>query len=143
MKILFSVSFLLIFLSGCQPLIRITPDETLIGVGSASISAQTGITLEEKQFKAMRASKLEAYRELAEQVYGLRITGKLEVDEQSLNQDSTKGDVDGVIRAAEVITSYPVGDTYVTELKLDLDKMRLMEDFGEIQQVPKNSVIIF
>ena len=143
MKILFSVSFLLIFLSGCQPLIRITPDETLIGVGSASISAQTGITLEEKQFKAMRASKLEAYRELAEQVYGLRITGKIEVDEQSLNQDSTKGDVDGVIRAAEVITSYPVGDTYVTELKLDLDKMRLMEDFGEIQQVPKSSVIIF
>lgn len=143
MKILFSVSFLLILLSGCQPLIRITPDETLIGVGSASISAQTGITLEEKQFKAMRASKLEAYRELAEQVYGLRITGRLEVDEQSLNQDSTKGDVDGVIRAAEVITSYPVGDTYVTELKLDLDKMRLMEDFGEIQQVPKSSVIIF
>ncbi len=143
MRNIFAVVVTLFFSVGCQPLIKITPDDILIGVGAASISIQEGITPEEKQFKAMRASKLEAYRELAEQVYGLRISGKLNTNKQLLETDVSKGDVEGVIRAAEVITSYPVGDTYVTELRLDLNKMKSMEEFGEVLKVPRNNTIIF
>lgn len=138
--------FLLIivaFLVACQPLNKIRSDSILMAVGSASISAQKGSTLEEKQFKAMRASKLEAYKELSEQVYGLRVSGTMQIDDQSLSGDKTRGAVEGIIRAAEVISSYPVGDSYVTELQLNLQKMQSMKQYGESFHVPRDNSIIF
>ncbi|MCF9378509.1 flagellar assembly lipoprotein FlgP, partial [Vibrio parahaemolyticus] len=32
---------------------------------------------------------------------------------------------------------YKVGDSYVTELRLDIRKMDKMRDYGEVQQVPE------
>ena len=53
-----------------------TPDTfpVLTATGFAPIDAQPGETPQHKDLAAMRASKLEAYRELAEQVYGQRIS---------------------------------------------------------------------
>ncbi|MFD2180287.1 LPP20 family lipoprotein [Veronia pacifica] len=132
-----------IFLTACQPLTQMHSNEVLSAVGSASISAQDGRTIEEKRFKAMKASKLEAYRELSEQVYGYRVSGEMEVDRERLGVDRVDGAVDGVIRGAEVLSSYPVGDTYVTEMQLDLSKMKKMMAYGDVQSVPKQSTVIF
>lgn len=133
----------LFVLTACQPLSQLRQENILTAVGSASISAQRGSTLEEKQFKAMRASKLDAYKELSEQIYGLRVSGTIQIDDERLSNDKTSGAVDGVIRAAEVISSYPVGDNYVTELKVDLRKMQNMKQFGESFNVPQSNIIIF
>ncbi|RXJ72890.1 flagellar biosynthesis protein FlgP [Veronia nyctiphanis] len=130
-------------LSACQPLSQMTPMEVLTAVGTASISAQDGKTLEEKRFKAIKASKLEAYRELSEQIYGFRVSGEMEIDKERLGIDKANGEVDGIIRGAEVIASYPVGDSYVTEMRLDLRKMKKMMEFGEVQSVPRNTSILF
>lgn len=130
-------------LTACQPLRQIRSEDLLTAVGTASVSAQRGTTIEEKQFKAMRASKLDAYKELAEQVYGLRISGNALIDDQRLSEDRTRGAFDGIIRAAEVISSYPVGDSYVTELQLDLRKMERMKQYGESFYVPRDDAIIF
>ncbi len=54
-----------------------------------------------------------------------------------LGVESTTGAVDGVIRGAEVVRSYKVGDSYVTELLLDIDKMNRLRDYGEIRRVPE------
>ena len=128
---------LLLMLVGCQPFGVMRQDDWLTSVGYASISEQRGRNQEEKQVRAMRASKIDAYRELAEQVYGLRVSGRADLKNQRLGTELTSGEVDGVIRGAEVVRSYKVGDSYVTELRLDIRKMNKLRDYGEIQQVPE------
>lgn len=120
---------------GCQPLSPMHDDRYLTAVGYASISEQTGKSIEEQRVRAMRASKIDAYRELAEQVYGMRVSGRADLIDQKLGTETTSGAVDGVIRGAEVVRSYNVGDSYVTELRLDVDKMDRLRDYGEVQQV--------
>ena len=127
----------LLLLIGCQPLQTMRADDFIQAVGYASISEQRGRDQEEKQVRAMRASKIDAYRELAEQVYGLRISGRADLQDQRLGTELTFGAVDGVIRGAEVIRSYKVGDSYVTELRLDIRKMDRLRNYGEVQQVPE------
>ena len=108
---------LLLMLVGCQPFGVMRQDDWLTSVGYASISEQRGRNQEEKQVRAMRASKIDAYRELAEQVYGLRVSGRADLKNQRLGTELTSGEVDGVISGAEVVRSYKVGDSYVTELR--------------------------
>ncbi|KOO02223.1 flagellar assembly lipoprotein FlgP [Vibrio nereis] len=134
-KLLLLVTVLIMV--GCQPLGTMRPDDWLTSVGYASISEQKGRNEEEKQVRAMRASKIDAYRELAEQVYGMRVSGRASLQDQRLGTELTSGAVDGVIRGAEVVRSYKVGDSYVTELRLDIQKMDRLRDYGEVQQVPE------
>ncbi|MGC9423189.1 MULTISPECIES: flagellar assembly lipoprotein FlgP [Vibrio] len=128
---------LTLLMSGCQPLQSMRSDDWLTAVGYASISEQRGRDDEEKQVRAMRASKIDAYRELAEQIYGMRISGRADLQDQRLGTELTSGAVDGVIRGAEVVRSYKVGDSYVTELRLDIRKMDRLRSYGEVQQVPE------
>lgn len=89
-------------------------------VGYAPINAQPGDSSEIKSIMAMRASKLDAYRELAEQVYGHQIKGKSDVSNMIATDDKLRTKVQGVIRGARIVKSYPVGDTYATEVELDM-----------------------
>ncbi|CAH0525140.1 LPP20 family lipoprotein [Vibrio hippocampi] len=128
---------------GCAP-ISVMKQNTLTAVGYASISEQSGKNEGEQQVRAMRASKIDAYRELAEQVYGLRVSARADLQDQRLGVELTSGAVDGVIRGAQVVRSYKVGDSYVTELVLDIDKMDRLRDYGEIQTVSeKKRVSLF
>ncbi|WP_299016062.1 flagellar biosynthesis protein FlgP [uncultured Photobacterium sp.] len=135
---------LVIFLlAGCQPLTQIRNEDLITAVGYASISEQRGRTIEEKRVRAMRASKIDAYRELTEQVYGMRISARAGMEDQQLGIENTDGAVDGIIRGAEVLRSYPVGDSYVTEMQLDLRKMDRMKQHGEVYHVPTNQETLF
>jgi hypothetical protein len=58
------------------------------------------------------------------------------VQNQRLYDEETFGAVDGVVRGAEVVRTYTVGDSYVTELRLDINKMDMLRDYGEVQHVP-------
>lgn len=97
-KVIFLIAALL--LVGCQPLQTMRPDDFLVAVGYASISEQKGRNEEEKRIRAMRASKIDAYRELAEQVYGMRVSGRAELEDQRLGTELTSGAVDGVSSSA-------------------------------------------
>lgn len=130
------VLILILFLSGCVPFAEMREQNVIHAVGYASINDQMGRSKEEKSIKAMRASKIDAYRELTEQVYGMRISGQIQTRNQKLGTENTTGAVDGIIRAAKVVKSYPVGDSYVTEMSLDLDKMEEMKRHGEVHSVP-------
>ncbi|MGF1749526.1 flagellar biosynthesis protein FlgP [Vibrio cionasavignyae] len=130
------MAFAMMLMVGCTPISALNQNN-LTAVGYASISEQSGRTEEEKQVRAMRASKIDAYRELAEQVYGLRVSARADLQDQKLGVESTTGAVDGVIRGAEVVRSYKVGDSYVTELLLDIEKMDRLRDYGEIRRVPE------
>ncbi len=96
----------------------------LTAVGYAPIGSQMGVNDAEKNIMAMKASKLDAYRELAEQVYGQRINGKQSLANMVINNAQLQASVEGVIRGAKVVKAYPVGDdTYATELQLDMQQV--------------------
>ncbi|MGO1297186.1 MAG: LPP20 family lipoprotein [Vibrio sp.] len=132
------VMFALLTLVGCQPLTAMHKPVYLNAVGYATISEQKGHDDHEKQVRAMRASKMDAYKELAEQVYGVRVSGRANVLDQRLGLEETKNSVDGIIRGAEVVRSYKVGDSYVTEMRVNIEVMSKLQGFGEIQKVPDN-----
>lgn len=100
----------------------IEPDSypTISAIGYAPISAQKGADKSSKMLMALKASKLDAYRELTEQVYGQKVDGGQTLSNLVLQNTHLGSSVQGVIRGAKVIKSYPVGDdTYATELALD------------------------
>ena len=96
----------------------------LKAVGYAPINSQMGGNSNEKTLMAMKASKLDAYKELAEQVYGQKIDGKDTLANMIVNNSQLESSVQGVIRGAKVVKAYPVGeDTYATELELDMQRV--------------------
>ncbi|WP_214000105.1 LPP20 family lipoprotein [Arsukibacterium sp.] len=95
----------------------------LHAVGMAPISLQPGESDSQRILLAMRASKLEAYRELAEQVYGQRIDSSNSVRSMVAGNDQFGTSVQGVIRGARVVKTYALDDAYITELELDFEQV--------------------
>ncbi|GEA05974.1 hypothetical protein KUL42_07350 [Alteromonas sp. KUL42] len=96
----------------------------LTAVGYAPIASQRGDSESVKLIMAMKASKLDAYRELAEQVYGQKLEGNQSLSSLVVESETLHASVEGIIRGAEVVKAYPVGDdTYVTELSLDMQQV--------------------
>ena len=95
----------------------------ITAVGYAPLATQPSNIQSHKMLMAMQASKVAAYRELAEQVYGQKIDAVSNVSEWLLTNDSVKSSVSGIIRGAKVVKTYPSGDFYVTELELDFKQV--------------------
>lgn len=95
----------------------------LTAIGYAPLATQPAKEQSQRVLMAMQASKIVAYRELAEQVYGQKITANSSVSDWMLTDDNVKASVSGVIRGARVVKSYPAGDHYVTELELDFSQV--------------------
>ncbi|MEG3766923.1 LPP20 family lipoprotein [Alteromonas sp. 14N.309.X.WAT.G.H12] len=122
-----------VLISGCSSFFdkqveweTVEPEEypVLSAIGYAPIATQRGKSDNDRALMAMRASKLDAYRELAEQVYGQKLDGSQSVSNLVMQDSRLKASVEGVIRGARVVKSYPVGeDTYATELELDMRKV--------------------
>ncbi|MGB1291819.1 MAG: LPP20 family lipoprotein [Pseudoalteromonas sp.] len=112
----------------------VEPDSypVLKAIGYAPISAQPGNNDTQRSLMALKASKLEAYRELAEQVYGQKITAGTTVKGSIAQNDQLQSQVQGIIKGAQVIKSYPVGDSYATELRLDMKRVHDLY-IGEIK----------
>ena len=127
----FFVMCVTILMSGCTSLFSkhvewetIEPERypTIRAVGYAPISAQQGNDDTTRMLMAIKASKLEAYRELAEQVYGQRVDGDQSLQSLIVTNTQLQSSVEGVIRGARVVKSYAVGEnTYATELELNLE----------------------
>ena len=77
----------------------------LKAVGYAPISLQQGANKSQKQLMAIKASKLEAYRELTEQVYGQKITAGTSVAGAIAQNDYMESKVQGIIKGAQIISS--------------------------------------
>ncbi len=93
----------------------------LTAVGYAPIASQKGKTFNHKMLNAIKASKIEAYKELAEQVYGVVLTSDNTVIDAHLQNDTIQSHVSsGLIRGAAVTKSYHRGAFYITELELKM-----------------------
>jgi len=89
------------------------------GIGYAPISLQKSEHKTQRMLMAIKASKIAAYSELAEQVYGQQVSSKTTMADMIIQNQQLASSVQGLIRGAKVVKSYPVGDTYTTELQLD------------------------
>jgi hypothetical protein len=122
-------AMLSVCLSGCSSLLNkhvewetIVPETypVISAVGYAPISVQKGASNSSKMLMAIKASKLDAYRELTEQVFGQKVDSGQSLASLVILNTRLDSSVQGVIRGAKVVKSYPVGDdTYATELELD------------------------
>lgn len=107
-----------------EPASLITPltekRETLTATGYAVISVQNHRNPAQQRLLAIRASKLDAYRALTEQVYGQQIDANTTVAEMAVMSDTFRARVEGLVYGAVLVSITPVGDdTYETTLSLD------------------------
>jgi hypothetical protein len=94
--------------------------ETLVATGYAVISVQNHRTPAQQRLLAIRASKLDAYRTLTEQVYGQYLDSTTTVADATVLSDTFRTRVEGVIYSAVLVSINPIGDdTYETTLSLD------------------------
>ena len=71
---------------------------------------------------AMRASKMDAYRNMAERVYGTRIQGNTTVQNLATRDDNIRGYVDNLVRGAKVISTRETSkNSYETQMELVLE----------------------
>ena len=94
--------------------------ETLVATGYAVISIQNHRNPSQQRLLAIRASKLDAYRALTEQVYGQQLDANTTIADMTVMSDTFRARVEGVVYGAVLVSITPVGDdTYETTLSLD------------------------
>jgi hypothetical protein len=94
--------------------------ENLTATGYAVVSVQSHKNQGQQRLMAIRASKLEAYRALTEQVYGLQLDANSTVADMMVTHDTFRSKVQGIIYGATLVSITPVSeDTYETTLSLD------------------------
>ena len=106
------------------PATMITPmvekRETLMATGYAVVSVQNHKLAAQQRLMAIRASKLDAYRALTEQVYGQHLDASTTVADMVVMNDTFRTRVEGVVYGAVLVSITPVGDdTYETTMSLD------------------------
>jgi hypothetical protein len=127
----------LLALSGCKSInVALTPEaetkslmtplvekrETITATGYAVVAVQNHKNPAQQRLMAIRASKLDAYRNLTEQVYGQQLDASSTVADMVVTNDTFRTKVEGVIYGARLVSITPVGeDTYETTLSLDKD----------------------
>ena len=96
--------------------------ETITATGYAVVTIQNHKNPAQQRLMAIRASKLDAYRNLTEQVYGQQLDASSTVADMVVTNDIFRTKVEGVIYGARLVSITPVGeDTYETTLSLDRD----------------------
>lgn len=118
----FWVLFSLLGLSACQQLPladqATAHGQPLLVTGTAALDQQPGPSDSERMLQAMNASRLDAYRLLAERLYGVQLTP------QSLQHWQSRSS--GTIVGAQMVEQRQEGRFIVTTLKLDRADFNLL-----------------
>ena len=95
-------------------------NDAIVANGYGVINIQDGDRTAHRRLLSIRASKLDAYRALLEQVYGQYLDTTTTVAEMVVKSDSFRARVQGLVYGARLVSITTVGeDTYETTLSLD------------------------
>lgn len=95
-------------------------NDAIVATGYGVISIQEGDSPAHQRLLSIRASKLDAYRVLLEQVYGQYLDTTTTVAEMVVKSDSFRARVQGLVYGARLVSITTVGeDTYETTLSLN------------------------
>lgn len=105
---------------------KLPPMEPMVlrasGYGAINPNSK-GLTQVQKRLIAMRASKLDAYRTMAERVYGTQIIGSSTVENLAVRDDRFKAFVDSQILGARVVYQEEMSDgSYETMVEMVIDE---------------------
>lgn len=93
------------------------------GIGYGAESTFAAYTPGQRRLMAIRSSKLDAYRSLAEQISGIKIDSNTAVSTLTAKNDSFRARVNAVVRGARVVSVTPMADNnYETVLEVYVDK---------------------
>ena len=105
---------------------KLPPMEPMVlrATGYAAINPTArGLTDVQKRLLAMRGSKLDAYRTLAERVYGTQIIGSSTVENLVVQNDQFRAFVDATILGAKVVYQDMMADgSYETMVEMIIDQ---------------------
>lgn len=94
----------------------------LVGRGFSQVAGQPGATVNERRLMAMRAARLEALRDLTEQIHGIRISADSTLGDAVLRDDRLTATVQGTLRGARTVSIQPRGaDGYEVVMELAPD----------------------
>lgn len=130
--------------SSIPPEIHAIPSKEvkITAVGYGASSSYEGYTTGQKRLMAMRTSKLDAYRALAEQVQGVRVNGNSTVSAMMAQVDSFRVLVDAYLRGAQVVAVTPMNDgNYETTMELTLDS-RFFYAFSQYEKNNPQSEVV-
>ena len=97
-------------------------EERIMATGYAVIDTQKGQSHPQRRLMAIRASRLDAYRNMAEKVYGVFVESTSQTSEMALVNENIRGRVQGLIYGSKLESITPLGrDSYETVLSLDLE----------------------
>ena len=100
---------------------------TLTAVGYAVVSTQPGRSDAQKRLMAIRAARMAAMRDLAEQIHGLQVDSNTTVVDLMVQNDTFRGVVTGTIRGARTVRINPTGaDTYEIVLEIDREMINYL-----------------
>lgn len=95
----------------------------ITGIGYGAESTYQAYTAGQRRLMAIRSSKLDAYRSLAEQIYGIKIDSNTSVATLTAKNDSFRARVNAVVRGARLVSVTPMADNnYETVLEVYVDK---------------------
>ena len=92
-------------------------------IGYGAESTYESYTEGQRMLTSIRASKMDAYRALSEQVYGVRVNGSTTVSSMVAKNDNFRVYVDAYLRGAEIVSINPIGNgNYETVVEMVIDK---------------------
>ena len=113
------------------PMVESKPELMKIsGIGYGAESTFGAYTSGQRRLMAIRASKLDAYRALAEQLYGIKIDSNTSISTLTAKSDSFRARVNAVVRGARIVSVTPMADqNYETVLEVYVDKRFFEQTF--------------
>jgi len=124
----FSISLLMTACTAPKaPPAAFMPHKTLSATGYGTVEKSDRYSRPQIKLMAMRASKMDAYRSLAEQLNGIQLHGQTTVGNMEVSHDNYQVNLNAFLRGARVIRTSAIGsdiyagdDTFETVVELDL-----------------------
>ncbi|TAN68925.1 MAG: hypothetical protein EPN17_08145 [Methylobacter sp.] len=109
------------------PPLAFFPQKTISATGYGTVEKSDRYSRSQIKLMAMRASKMDAYRSLAEQLTGIQLRGQTTLEDMEVTHDSYQVYLNAYLRGARVKRTSAIGsdiyagdDTFETVVELDL-----------------------
>ncbi|MFK5984765.1 MAG: LPP20 family lipoprotein [Pseudomonadota bacterium] len=96
-------------------------NKTIEAVGHSTLSVYKNYPVPQQKLLAIRGAKLDAFRNLAEEIHGVRIKSNTTVKDMVIENDSYRAYVHAMLRGAHLVTITPkAGGIYEAEVAITI-----------------------